>query len=253
MYLTPENDSNCKVRGVYLTLYTDNFPKRYTVEALNNGHVGDEHFVHCSEVVPSSEVEMYGQYRQGGEQCVHCREVVHYSECPLSEVPLYCSQIQPNLSCQEAVRDYILFKMALQSTRPLIQWNSVPFSTDQESMKRVNSSFQLHKRKWGVNSPVIKLNRGIRQGSVLSPLLFLLVMDSLLFSLANAEARVLIGGINTGSLCHADDLCLKPPYYPGPGLHTLGKGFMSTLLDQLDAPGGGRRALQVIMPSTTSS
>ena len=25
----------------------------------------------------------------GGEQFVHCREVVHSSECPLSEVPLY--------------------------------------------------------------------------------------------------------------------------------------------------------------------
>ena len=24
----------------------------------------------------------------GGEQFVHCREVVHSSECPLSEVPL---------------------------------------------------------------------------------------------------------------------------------------------------------------------
>ena len=31
-----------------------------TVEPLNNGQVGDEHFVHCSDVVPSSEVEMYG-------------------------------------------------------------------------------------------------------------------------------------------------------------------------------------------------
>ena len=31
------------------------------MEPPNNGHVGDEHFVHCSEVVPSSEVEMYGQ------------------------------------------------------------------------------------------------------------------------------------------------------------------------------------------------
>ena len=28
----------------------------YTVESPNNGHGGDEHFVHCSEVVPSSEV-----------------------------------------------------------------------------------------------------------------------------------------------------------------------------------------------------
>ena len=80
---------------------------------------------------------------------------------------------------------------------------------------------------------------------MLSPLLLLLVMDSLLISLANAEARVLIGGINTGSLCHADDLRLKPPYFPGPGLHTLGKGFMSALLDQLHVPGGGIRALQV--------
>ena len=30
-----------------------------TVEPPNNGHIGGEHFVHCSEVVPSSEVEMY--------------------------------------------------------------------------------------------------------------------------------------------------------------------------------------------------
>ena len=36
----------------------------YTVEPLNNGQVGDERFVHYSEVVPSSEVEMYGQYGQ---------------------------------------------------------------------------------------------------------------------------------------------------------------------------------------------
>ena len=31
----------------------------------NNGHVGDEHVVHCSEVVPSSEVEMYGNVCTG--------------------------------------------------------------------------------------------------------------------------------------------------------------------------------------------
>ena len=28
-----------------------------TVEPLNNGHIGDEHFSHCSEVVPISEVK----------------------------------------------------------------------------------------------------------------------------------------------------------------------------------------------------
>ena len=36
------------------------------MEPPNNGHIGDEHFVHCSEVVPSSEVEMYGQYKGRG-------------------------------------------------------------------------------------------------------------------------------------------------------------------------------------------
>ena len=54
-----------------------------TVEPLNNGHIGDECFVHCSEVVPSSAVEMYGKYT-GGEQFVLCREVIQ------SEVSLYC-------------------------------------------------------------------------------------------------------------------------------------------------------------------
>ena len=60
-------------------------PTRNTVEPPNNGQVGDEHIVHCSEVVPSSEVEicMDNNYRL----CVHCREAVHSSECPLSEVP----------------------------------------------------------------------------------------------------------------------------------------------------------------------
>ena len=61
----------------------------YTVEHLNNGHGGDKYFVHCLEVVPLSEVEMYGQLMAGGKQFVHCREIVLLSECPLSEVLLY--------------------------------------------------------------------------------------------------------------------------------------------------------------------
>ena len=54
-----------------------------TVESPNNGHVGDECFVHYSEVLTCI------QSLAGGTQFVHCREVVRSSECPLSEVPLY--------------------------------------------------------------------------------------------------------------------------------------------------------------------
>ena len=64
------------------------------MEPPNNGHGGDEHFVHCSEVVPSLEVEMYGQLMAGGKQFFfHCREVVLLLECPLSEVLLYTKMI----------------------------------------------------------------------------------------------------------------------------------------------------------------
>ena len=64
------------------------------MEPPNNGHVGDEDFVHCSEVVPSSEVEMYGQLMEGGKQFVHCREVVLLSECPLLEVYCICIHVR---------------------------------------------------------------------------------------------------------------------------------------------------------------
>ena len=60
----------------------------YSVEPLNNGHVGDERFVHYSEVVLSSEVLTCIQLLAGGTQFVHCREVVRSSGCPLSKVPL---------------------------------------------------------------------------------------------------------------------------------------------------------------------
>jgi len=46
----------------------------------------------------------------------------------------------------------------------------------------------------------------VRQGSVLSPSLFLLLMDSLLQKLKDANVGVAIDGIYVGSLAHADDL-----------------------------------------------
>ena len=53
------------------------------MEPLNNGHVGDECFVHYSEVVPSSEVLTCIQLLAGGTQFVHSRE-----GCPLFGVSI---------------------------------------------------------------------------------------------------------------------------------------------------------------------
>ena len=39
---------------------------RYTVEPPRNGHIGDGCFVHCSEVVPSLELEMYDNFIGSG-------------------------------------------------------------------------------------------------------------------------------------------------------------------------------------------
>ena len=50
------------------------------------------------------------------------------------------------------------------------------------------------------------IERGVRQGSVLSPSLFLLLIDSLLQALKEANAGVNLEGVYMGSLAHADDL-----------------------------------------------
>ena len=59
------------------------------MEPLNNGHSGDRPLVHCREVVPISEVMPRMLQSVGGKQFVRSTEVVCFSECPLSEVPLY--------------------------------------------------------------------------------------------------------------------------------------------------------------------
>ena len=57
-------------------------PSQCTVEPTNNGHIGDECFVHCSEVVPSLKVEMYGYIGRGREEFVN--EFVNSSEVEMN-------------------------------------------------------------------------------------------------------------------------------------------------------------------------
>jgi len=50
------------------------------------------------------------------------------------------------------------------------------------------------------------IQRGVRQGSVLSPVLFLLVMDPILLELQSKSNSLNISSLFLGALSHADDI-----------------------------------------------
>ena len=58
----------------------------------------------------------------------------------------------------------------------------------------------------GVVSSPFSIHRGVRQGSVLSPVLFLLVMDPILLELQSRSCGLNINGLFLGALSHADDI-----------------------------------------------
>ena len=58
----------------------------------------------------------------------------------------------------------------------------------------------------GMLSSFFTIYRGVRQGSVLSPVLFLLVMDPLLLDLKQKSCGLNIKGLYLGALSHADDI-----------------------------------------------
>ena len=59
----------------------------------------------------------------------------------------------------------------------------------------------------GQLSTAFTIERGVLQGSVLSPVLFLLVMDPLLRELEESKLGPSISGIYAGAYAHADDIC----------------------------------------------
>ena len=63
-------------------------------------------------------------------------------------------------------------------------------------------------RVGGNTSSPFSIHRGVRQGSVLSPVLFLLVMDPVLLELQSQSCGLTISGLFLGALSHTDDIHL---------------------------------------------
>ena len=61
----------------------------------------------------------------------------------------------------------------------------------------------------GLLSSPLTLERGVLQGSILSPVLFLLMMDPLLKSLQNKGLGLPVGDIFEGGFTHADDIVIR--------------------------------------------
>ena len=70
------------------------------------------------------------------------------------------------------------------------------------TLKRMNS-IRINNRY----SEHFLVNRGVRQGSVLSPILFFIIIDSLLKNLEATGQGLSISELSKGASAHADDIC----------------------------------------------
>ena len=63
----------------------------------------------------------------------------------------------------------------------------------------------------GITTDYFPTANGVKQGAVLSPVLFCIYLDELLIALSNAGVGCFIGSIFVGALAYADDIVLTAP------------------------------------------
>ena len=73
-------------------------------------------------------------------------------------------------------------------------------------IKQWYSGIHSHVRIGKMTSRSFTICRGVRQGSILSPILFLLVMDPLLQELRQISCGSSVCGLYLGAFSHADDI-----------------------------------------------
>ena len=77
---------------------------------------------------------------------------------------------------------------------------------------RLGMSLQQMRVKWGsALSDGFGVSNGVRQGSVLSPVLFAVYLDGLLVELSSSGVGCYWACMFAGSFCYADDVVLLAP------------------------------------------
>ena len=85
-------------------------------------------------------------------------------------------------------------------------------SFDNQIIATVTVTTQSLRVKWSdTTSPQFTVMNGVKQGEVLSPILFAIYTDGLLKHLENTEVRCHMGCRFTGALAYADDITLLAP------------------------------------------
>ena len=81
-----------------------------------------------------------------------------------------------------------------------------------------------------VDTPFV-ITRGVKQGAVLSPILFNLVMDRVLSEMSNETSSLSVSNVNVGCSAHADDIrsCLI-------GIVNVERGANLTVIDIRNFP-----------------
>ena len=115
--------------------------------------------------------------------------------------PVYCCLLDASKAFGLVDHEVLFSKLITRDLHPAILRCLIHWYRDQRFIVRWN----------GIDSSTFSSANGVRQGSVLSPLLFAIYMDDLLVRLADSGVGCFMGESFCGAVCYADDLTLLAP------------------------------------------
>ena len=117
-----------------------------------------------------------------------------------------CACFMDSSKAFDRIRYDKLFAILLNHGLPCVVVRTL---LDMYRRQKVRTSWQ------GVNSEYFSISNGIRQGGILSPILYTICADELLIRLNRAGIGCHVGHMFAGALCYADDMVLFCPSIKG--------------------------------------